>query len=137
MTYQIVSERKAPEYRISQPSDIYNVIKKKYAKKKQEHFITITLDGEHKVIAVRIISIGILNRTIVHPREVFRTAISDNAASIIICHNHPSGSLIPSNEDRDITKRLLKSGQILGIEVLDHLIISKKGFYSFLENSEL
>lgn len=137
MTYQIVSERKAPEYRISQPSDIYDVIKKKYAKKKQEHFITITLDGEHKVIAVRIISIGILNRAIVHPREVFRTAIADNAASIIICHNHPSGSLIPSPEDKDITKRIKDSGRIIGIEVLDHLIISKNGFYSFLENSEL
>lgn len=136
MTYQIVSERKAPEYRISSPSDLYVLIER-YSRKRQEHFLTITLDGAHKVIAVRIISIGILNKAIVHPREIFRTAITDSACSIVLAHNHPSGELDPSKEDRDITDRLIESGKLLGIEVLDHLIISKKGYYSFLESGDL
>jgi DNA repair protein RadC len=136
MTYQIVSERKAAEYKISHPGDAYDVIQR-YAKKKQEHFLVVSLNGAHKVISVKIITIGILNRTIVHPREVFRLAISENAAAIVIAHNHPSGELIPSQEDREITQRLVSAGCIIGITVLDHLIISPKGYYSFLEQSEM
>lgn len=136
MKYQIVSERTSSySSKISSPSDVYPLLTK-YHRKKQEHFLVLTLDGSHNVIRINIATIGILNRAIVHPREIFITAIKDNSASIIIAHNHPSGNLEPSREDREITKRLCKAGEILGIEVLDHVIISKKGYYSFLEDNE-
>ncbi len=137
MKYQIVSERTSKyQFKISSPSDIYPVLKK-YHNKKQEHFLVLTLDGSHQVIRVNIATIGILNRAIIHPREVFIPAIKDNACSIVIAHNHPSGTLEPSKEDRDITYRLIEAGKLLGIEVLDHVIISKKGYYSFLEEGEM
>ncbi len=102
--------------------------------KKQEHFVTITLDGAHNVIQRRIVFIGTLNKSIVHPREIFAGAISDRAADIILVHNHPSGSLKPSPEDINSTERLVKAGEILEIKILDHVIVSRKGYYSFLEN---
>ena len=136
MKYQIVSERTSKySYKISSPSDVYPVLKK-YHRKKQEHFLVLTLDGSHKVIRANIATIGIVNRAIIHPREVFLPAIKDNACSVVIAHNHPSGNLEPSREDREITERLCQAGQILGIEVLDHVIISKDGYYSFLEENE-
>ncbi len=103
----------------------------------KEHFIVTTLDGNHSVIKTRVISIGILNRTLVHPREIFRDAILDNAAAIICCHNHPSGGVTPSTEDIQITRRLKDASKIIGIEILDHVIISKRGYYSFLEEGKL
>ena len=84
---------------------------------------------------MRIVAIGIVNRSLVHPREVFRRAITDNAAAIIVAHNHPSGSLEPSDEDHEVTRRLVEAGQLLGISVLDHLVISREGYFSFLEHS--
>ncbi len=137
MTYQIISERKA-KYRVkvSCPSDIHEQLKR-YENFDQEHFLSISLNGAHEVIAIRIVSIGIVNRTIVHPREIFRSAIIDNAAAIIVAHNHPSGNLEPSLEDYEITRRLKEVGDLLGIKLLDHMIISQKGYYSFLEEGEL
>jgi DNA repair protein RadC len=101
---------------------------------KQEHFIAILLNGIHEVIKTVVISKGLVNRSLVHPREVFAPAITERATAIIIVHNHPSGSVDSSSEDRDITKRLVEAGEILGISVLDHLIIGKAGKYlSFVE----
>jgi DNA repair protein RadC len=77
---------------------------------------------------------GLVNRTIVHPREVYADPLTDRASSIIVAHNHPSGNVDPSPEDRDITKRLKEAGEILGIPILDHLVFSSESFYSFLEN---
>ncbi len=105
--------------------------------KKQEYFVTITLDGANTLIRKRIVFIGTLNESLVHPREVFADAITDRAASIILVHNHPSGSLKPSSEDRQITNRLVEIGKLVGIKILDHVIISKKGYYSFNENGLL
>lgn len=105
--------------------------------RKQEHFICITLNGAHEVLNIKVISVGLLNRTVIHPREVFSVAIADNAAAIIVAHNHPSGSLEPSTGDWECTQRLLDSSKILGIPLLDHLIITKKGYFSFLENTDL
>ncbi len=99
--------------------------------KKQENFLSISLNGANEIISNRLITIGLLNSTQIHPREVFADAISERAAAIIIAHNHPSGTLEPSQDDMDITKQLIKAGDILGISVLDHIIISKKGFFSF------
>lgn len=92
--------------------------------KKQEYFMCLTLDGANRLIAKRTITIGTLTSSLVHPREVFADAITDRAASIIIAHNHPSGSLIASKEDKEVTERLVSTGTMLGIDVIDHIIIT-------------
>ena len=93
----------------------------------KECFVSFLLDTQNQIIARQIISVGTLNTCPVHPREVFREAIRYNSNTIILAHNHPSGSLKPSNEDIDITKRLKEAGEIIGIKILDHIIISKLG----------
>lgn len=120
---------------ISYPTDSLKYLDIKY--KDQEHFVVLTLNGAHKVINSHTVSIGTLNRTLIHPREVFKPAIKDNSASIIIAHNHPSGSLEPSKEDLSVTKRLVNAGELMGIKVLDHLIVSELGYYSFIENNQI
>ncbi len=103
----------------------------------REHFIAITLDGSSRVIDTHIISIGTLNQSIVHPREVFYPAIKDRAASIIIAHNHPSGQLFPSRADKQVTTRLKDAGKLIGIDVVDHIILTPDGFYSFQDEGLL
>lgn len=98
--------------------------------KKQEHFAVLTLNGAGEVIQFRVVTVGLLNSSQVHPREVYADAIADRAASIIVGHNHPSGQLKPSPEDIAITRQLAEAGRILGIELLDHLIVTKKGWIS-------
>lgn len=104
-----------------------------YVNKKQEHFIVMTLDGANHIIEKRVVFVGTLNQSLVHPREVFADAICDRAASIIIAHNHPSGQLIPSDADKRITRRLKEVADMVGIELLDHVILSREGYYSFEE----
>ncbi|MCX5717712.1 MAG: DNA repair protein RadC [Nitrospirae bacterium] len=99
--------------------------------KRQEYFLSLTLDGASNLIQKRTVFIGTLNHSIVHPREVFADAISDRAAGIIFVHNHPSGNVEPSKEDIAITQRLMEVGKIVGIEVIDHIIIGKNGYFSF------
>ena len=119
--------------KITKASDIYPEIQH-YADRKQEQFIVVSLNGAHEIIAIRVVSIGTLTKTIIHPREVFSDPIADRAAAIIIAHNHPSGNTEPSDEDILITERLTKAGTILGIPVLDHLILSPNCDYiSFVE----
>ena len=101
--------------------------------KQQEYFICISLNGANEVIEKRIVTVGLLDKSQVHPREVFADVITDRAASIVLAHNHPSGELKPSNSDLKIHEQLVESGKILGIKILDHIIISKKGYYSFQE----
>ena len=122
--------------RISSPSDIYPVIKH-YANRRQETFLSASLNGAHEVIKIRVVSIGLVNRTLVHPREFFADPLSDRAAAVICAHNHPSGNTEPSPDDREVTEILKKAGKILGIELLDHLIFSDTEFYSFLEKGEI
>ncbi len=105
--------------------------------KKQEHFLVLTLDGASHIINIRTVFIGTLTQSIVHPREVFADAIADRAASIIIAHNHPSGTLKPSDADIRITERLKEVGDLTGIELLDHVIISHSGYYSFSDEGML
>ena len=95
--------------------------------KKQEYFICITLNGANEVISNRIVTVGLLNSSQIHPREVFADAISDRAASVVLVHNHPSGNLEPSDEDREITRQMKNAGKLLGIKVLDHLILTEDG----------
>ena len=104
------------------------------ANKQQEYFVCISLNGANEVIERRIVTVGLLDKSQVHPREVFVDVITDRAASVIFAHNHPSGELKPSNNDLKIHEQLTEAAKILGIRVLDHIIISKKGFYSFQEN---
>ena len=122
--------------RITSAAGVYNALAE-YACKDQEHFLTITLDGRSNILEKRVIHIGTLNQSLVHPREVFRPAILDNAAGIIICHNHPSGTLEPSRADVSITQRLKEVAKLVGIELLDHVIISKNGYYSFSDEGLL
>lgn len=104
---------------------------------KREHFIIFYLDARNQVIKREIISMGTLNANLVHPREVFEPAVKNLAAQIIICHNHPSGNLEPSKEDIMVTGRLVEAGKILGIEVLDHIIVTSDGHMSFKEKDLL
>ncbi len=100
--------------------------------KKQEYFVVITLDGANRLIAKRTITIGTLTASLVHPREVFADAITDRAASIIVAHNHPSGSLNPSRDDLAVTSRLLEVSKVVGIRLADHIIMTRDSFASIL-----
>ncbi len=122
--------------RILSASDVYSELKE-YTTKKQEYFISITLDGASHIIEKRVLFIGTLNQSLVHPREVFADAISDRAAGIIVAHNHPSNTPTPSHADRAITKRLQEVATLIGIEFLDHVILTKDSYYSFNEEGEL
>ena len=110
---------------------------KEYHHLDREHFITITLDGASRVINTHIISIGTLNQSLVHPREVFYPAIRDKSAAIIIAHNHPSGQLFPSRADTQVTTRLKDAGKLIGINVVDHIILTPDGYYSFQDEGLL
>ncbi len=121
---------------ISGPEDVVSLCAE-YRTKKQEYFVTVTLDGANGVIGTRVVFIGTLNQSLVHPREVFAEAISDRAAGVIFVHNHPAGNSEPSAEDLAVTKRLVEAGRMLGIEVLDHLILTREGFFSFRQNGRL
>jgi len=101
--------------------------------KQQEHFVCISLNGASEVIEKRIVTIGLLNKSPVHPREVFADVIADRAAAVIFVHNHPSGELQPSESDLNIHRQLTESSKILGIQILDHVIVNRKGYYSFQE----
>lgn len=117
---------------IQKAEDILPLIAR-IANKKQEYFLCISLNGANEVIGNRVVTVGLLNTNQVHPREVFVDAISDRAASVILAHNHPSGILKPSPDDIATTRQLVDAGKILGISVLDHIIITKKGHLSFKE----
>ena len=108
-----------------------------YADRKQEHFLWISLSGAKEVIATRVVSIGLVDQAPVHPREVFADPIVDRAAAIIVAHNHPGGSLTPSEQDLSMTRRLAAAGDTLGIELLDHIIFSARGFYSLKEHHQI
>jgi DNA repair protein RadC len=103
------------------------------AGKQQEYFLCITLNGANEVIEKRVVTIGLLDKSPVHPREVFADVIADRAAAVIFAHNHPSGDLQPSQSDLQLQDQLTEAGKILGIRVLDHIIVAKKGYYSFQE----
>lgn len=118
---------------ISHPEDVIPYLKN-YAICQREHFVAVTLNGGHDIIQIHVVSVGTINRTLIHPREVFGEAIRENAAALILCHNHPSGRIQPSDEDIETTKMLLKASSIIGIPVLDHIIIDKNGYFSFLEH---
>ena len=123
----------ATEYgqKIESAKDIFKLLKNDLGNKKKEHFKVLSLDSRNKLISIDNVSVGTINTNLVHPREVFKTAIQHLAVSIILVHNHPSGNPEPSEADLEITKRILESGKIMGIDILDHIIITKNKFFSF------
>ncbi len=129
---RFTSSRSRP---MNSPSAIFEEIRH-YGGRKQEHFLVIMLNGAHELMGMNVVTIGLVNRTLVHPREVFSDPIRERATAIVLAHNHPSGNLEPSADDLEVTYRIKKAGQILGIEVLDHIIFSPDGYRSMLESGE-
>ncbi|MCK9581539.1 MAG: DNA repair protein RadC [Methanoregula sp.] len=122
--------------KVTKPEDILPLVPD-LPQKRQEHFICITLNGAGEVLGNRVITVGLLNHSLVHPREVFADAITDRAASIICVHNHPSGSLEPSSQDIAITHQLKEAGALVGIPLIDHIIVSRAGHTSLRERGLL
>jgi len=117
--------------------EIYEHFKDEMKLKKQEEFWCIILDNKHRVIDKVLITLGTLNQSLVHPREVFAPAIEQRAAAVILMHNHPSGDPKPSNQDMSITKRLCQAGDLLGIRVLDSIVIGNNRYYSFVDEETM
>lgn len=124
-----------PERIIRSPLDAVKLLQSFLQDADREYFIVVCLDTKNQVNSITTSHIGTLNASIVHPRECFKTALLSNAATILIAHNHPSGSATPSPEDIAITKRLCKAGEILGIELLDHIIIADTDYCSLKEKN--
>ncbi len=117
------------------PEDVAAEVRSQLKGKKKEHFLVLCLDTRNRLINSRLVSMGSLDTSIVHPREVFKEAVSSCAASVIFAHNHPSGDPEPSKEDIELTKRLARAGEIVGIDVLDHIVVCDEGFISLKARS--
>lgn len=122
--------------KIETPADLLPHVRH-FADRKQEHFLCATINGANEVLNIRVVSIGLVDRTPVHPREVFAEALSDRASAIIVAHNHPAGGLEPSPADVQATKQLKAAGAVMGIALLDHIIFNRTGYFSFLEAGRL
>ncbi len=121
---------------ISSPADVDRLLRGRIANLDRENFVVVLLNTKNEVIEAPVVSVGTLSASLVHPREVFKPAIRASAASVILAHNHPSGKVEPSREDRDVTSRLGEAAQVLGIEVLDHVIVGD-GYCSMKEHGML
>ncbi|MDP3093578.1 MAG: DNA repair protein RadC [bacterium] len=138
--FQAVSERFAKEHipekvTLNSSKAVADFLQKSIGREKKEHFVMLSLDAHNYLIKISNISVGSLNASIVHPREVFKEAIQSSAAQIIIAHNHPSGNLEASPEDIALTRRLEEAAKIFGIELLDHIIVTRDKFYSLKEQN--
>lgn len=122
--------------KIETPADLLPHVRH-YADRKQEHFLCATINGANEVLNIRVVSIGLVDRTPVHPREVFAEALADRASAVIVAHNHPAGGLGPSPADIEVTKQLKAAGAVMGIALLDHIIFNRTGYFSFLEAGRL
>ena len=120
-------------FKISGPADVANFVRSILTDNSREHFVALYLDGQNQVAAYSIVSIGSANSAPVAPREVFQRAVLTGAISIVLAHNHPSGSTVPSSDDRAVTRRLREAGELLGIKILDHLIVTTSAFLSLKE----
>jgi DNA repair protein RadC len=122
---------------IRSPSDVYRHFHPSLRDARQERFVVVLLDARQRVLRSEVISQGTLTASLVHPREVFRPALRDAAAALVLVHNHPSGDPTPSAEDREVTARLAKAGEILGIRVVDHVVVAERGFCSLREEGAM
>ena len=130
-------DRRRPRLYVSGPEDVADLMTPEMALLDREHFRAILLNTKNRILGIRTISIGSLNSSVVHAREVFKAAVSESAQAIVLVHNHPSGIPEPSTEDIVVTDRLSEAGRILGIEVLDHVIVAHDGFTSMKELGHL
>ncbi len=130
-------ERTSPKLYVSGPSDVADLFMREMGGLDREHFRAVLLDTKNRILGVRTISIGSLNSSVVHAREVFKAAVFESAQAIVLIHNHPSGLPEPSSEDVAVTRRLADAGRILGIEVIDHVIVGAQGFVSLRELGHL
>ena len=122
--------------KIETPADLLPHVRH-YADRKQEHFLCASINGANEIINIRVVSIGLIDRAPVHPREVFADALADRASAVIVAHNHPAGGVEPSSADVEATKQLKAAGAVMGIALLDHIIFNRSGYYSFLEAGRL
>jgi len=122
--------------KIETPADLLPHVRH-YADRRQEHFLCASINGANEILNIRVVSIGLIDRSPVHPREVFADALSDRASAIIVAHNHTSGGLEPSPSDVEVTGQLKAAGSVVGVALLDHIIFNRSGYYSFLEEGRL
>lgn len=122
---------------IRSPAEIYRHFHSRLRTCPHENFLVLLLDSRQRLLREVVVSQGTLTASLVHPREVFREAVKEAAASIVLVHNHPSGDPSPSAEDREVTERLAQAGEIVGIRVLDHVVVAEHGYFSFRESSDL
>lgn len=135
--FEFVRRRIRPQgLKIKRPMEVLPLLQH-YGDRKQEHFLSVSLNGANEVTAVRVVTIGLVNQSQIHPREVFADPIAERAAAVIVAHNHPSGNLTPSSQDRAVTRRIKEAGALLGIPLLDHIIFHTSGYYSFAEHDHL
>jgi len=127
------TERGAPRLHVSGPEDVADLLLDEMRTLDREHFRAILLNTKNRILGVRTISIGSLNASVVHAREVFKAAVTESAQAIVLVHNHPSGQPEPSPEDLAVTERLVQAGRILGIEILDHVILGSRDYVSLKE----
>jgi len=132
-----VNQSKKPTKKISCAEDVFNHFHERLKDEKQEHFYVLMLDTKNNIIGEQLVSKGILDASIVHPREIFKPAIKNSASKIILVHNHPSGDATPSREDEEMTERLMKGGEELGINVLDHIVIGREEWGSWKEKRKV
>lgn len=118
---------------INSPTDAIDLLQEFMGESDREKFVVLCLDTKNQPTTISVVSVGSLNSSLVHPREVFKLAILSNSNAVILCHNHPSGICTPSQEDIEVTKRLVKAGEILGIEILDHVILGDNQYASLKE----
>ena len=125
-----------PKTACKTPNVVWEQVRE-YGLKPQEHFFVALLDGAHQLIKVELVTVGLVNRTLVHPREVLAPALINRATAIILLHNHPSGNLEPSTDDIEVTQRMKRACTLMGIDLLDHIIFSATDFYSMCEHGEI
>jgi DNA repair protein RadC len=130
---RLAAGRLAPGTALRGPADVFRHFHPTLRDAPHERFLVVLLDGRHRLLRHELVSQGTLTASLVHPREVFRPALRESAAALVLVHNHPSGDPTPSREDREITERLVRAGELLGVPVLDHVVVAERGFASLRE----
>lgn len=137
---KVVRERR-PEYgltrQLTTSAEVYKAFRERFERSDREEFLMVPLDGKNRAMGFHVVSVGTLTASLVHPREVYKLAILENAAAIVVVHNHPSGDPTPSAEDQAITQRLKQAGDLLGVRLLDHVVIGDGHYISFADTGIL
>jgi DNA repair protein RadC len=132
-----ILQPREPRARFSAPDDLARYLVPQFGWRPVEHFGALLLDGRNRLLRMAVVSIGTLDASVIHPRDVFREAALEVAAGVVLFHNHPSGDPTPSPEDVLITRRMVDAGVVMGIEVLDHMVLAESSYFSFRENRQL